>query len=203
MQRLTQEEAAAAGVVLGSAFLDDPLWTGVLASNDRRLSQLIEMFTALTRATVGAGGVAEATQGTRAVALWLPPGKDLGFVSMLRSGFALPRFAMKLPGPDRKRMMAVLRQIGDEKRTLMPEPHWYLSAVGVVPGQQGEGLGSSLVRAGLARAHHDGVPVYLETETDSNVTFYEHLGFRVIGEVTATGLGFPVWMLVWRPGDSG
>lgn len=186
--------------MLGNAFQDDPLWTGVFPETDTRPAQLIAMFTAVTRATLAARGVAEATPDTWAVALWLPPGKDLGLLSVLRSGFALPRFAMRLPAADRKRMLAVLRQIGRAKKELMPDPHWYLSAVGVAPKHQGQGLGSSLVRAGLARAHHDAVPVYLETETEYNVRFYEHLGFEVIGEVTASGLGFPVWMLVWRPG---
>lgn len=200
MKQLSQQDVAAAGIVLGHAFADDPLWLGVFSNEDLRPDQLVAMFTAVTKATLAADGVAEATPDTRAVGLWLPPGKDLGLLSVVKSGFALPRFAMKLPGSDRKRMLAVLRQIGNKRKELMHEPHWYLSAIGVTPEHQGEGLGSTLVRAGLARAHHDNVPVYLETETERNVMFYSHLGFEVVGEITATGLDIPVWMLVWMPG---
>ena len=156
------------------------------------------MFTALAKATVASRGVAQTTRGMDAVALWLPPGKDLGFWSMVRSGFALPRFAMGLPASDRNRMMAVLRQLEDLKKALMPDPHWYVAAIGVDPAQQGAGLGSRLMRAGMAWADRENAAIYLETEAEANVGFYEHLGFEVVEQVTAAGLDLPIWLMVRR-----
>jgi ribosomal protein S18 acetylase RimI-like enzyme len=161
------------------------------------------MFTGLTKMTIAARGFAETTRGIDAVALWLPPGMDLGLWAMVKSGFALPRFAMSLTGPDRKRMMAVLRQFEQRKKALMPDPHWYLSAIGVDPDRQREGLGSTLVQSGIRRADHDNTAVYLETETEGNVGFYRHLGFELIEQVTATGLGLPVWLMIKRPHAKG
>ena len=82
----------------------------------------------------------------------------------------------------------------------MPSPHWYLSAVGVDPARHGEGLGSALVRRGIERAERDGRPIYLETGTESNVRFYERLGFEVLEQSVATGLELPVWLMS-RPSD--
>ncbi len=192
-------EYACAGAVLGRAFQDDPLWAATFSDPDKRPEVLVKMFAGLTKAIVAAQGVAETTPSVDAVALWLPPGKEIGLWAMVRSGCALPRFAMSLPAQDRKRMMAVLRQLGERKKALMPDPHWYLAAVGVDPERRGEGLGSTLVRAGIRRADHENASVYLETETESNVGFYQHLGFEAIEEITATGLGLPVWLMMRRP----
>jgi ribosomal protein S18 acetylase RimI-like enzyme len=191
-------QIARAGEVLGRAFRDDPLWKMVISDPDRHADLLTAMFTAVTRATVAARGVAQTTPDIDAVALWLPPGRNLGFGSMVRSGFALPRFVrMLLPG-DRKRMMAVLGQLEKGRKALMPEPHWYLSALGVDPNRQGEGLGSTLLGAGVRRADRDGVPIYLETEVEENVRFYEGHGFEVIEQIDATGINIPIWILVRR-----
>ena len=85
----------------------------------------------------------------------------------------------------------------------MPTSHWYLAAIGVDPEHQGEGLGSTLVTSGLRRADLQNVPIYLETETEGNVGWYEGFGFEVIERVTATGLDLPVWLMVRRPTSVG
>ncbi|MFW2383171.1 MAG: GNAT family N-acetyltransferase, partial [Acidimicrobiales bacterium] len=183
---LPPQECKSAGAVLGRAFCDDPLWVAVFPDHELRPGLLTNMFTALAKATLAARGRAETTLRGEGVALWLPPGEDLGFWAMVKSGFTLPLFAVRLPGVDRKRMLAVLGQLGDRRNALMPDPHWYLSAIGVDPEHQGEGLGSALVRSGIHRADDGNMPIYLETETEGNVRFYENLGFEVIEEVTAT-----------------
>lgn len=80
----------------------------------------------------------------------------------------------------------------------MPNPHWYLEAIGVDPEREGRGFGSALVRAGMQRADRDQTPVYLETETERNVRFYKHLGFEVVEQTSAAGLNLPLWLMV-RP----
>ena len=199
---LSSSEHSRAGALLGRAFVDDPLWREIFSDPDTRPELLASMFTALTKATVAARGVAETSQELSAVALWLPPGRNVGFGAMVKSRFALPRFALALPADDRKRMLAVLSQLEERKKALMPNPHWYLAAVGVSPDRQGEGLGSALVRSGLRKADMGNVSVYLETETEDNVRFYAHLGFNVIEQVTAAGLDLPVWLMTRLPAGS-
>ena len=192
---LAPNECSQAGAVLGRAFRDDALWTVVLSDADQRPELLADMFAAVATTTLAAGGVAETTPSTQAVALWLPPGRDLGLWATVKARFALPRFVMKLPTRDRKRMLAVLRQLEGRKKALMTQAHWYLSAIGVDPEHQGQGLGTSLVRAGIERANNDDTAMYLETETAANVAFYQHLGFEVLEEIVAVGLDLPVWLM--------
>jgi len=200
--RLLPKDYSAAGGVLSRAFLDDPLWLALISDPQTRQTKLAQMFTGLAKATAAANGVAETTPGLEAVALWLAPGKELGWWPMVRSGMAMPRFVMTLPARDRRRMMAVLRQGDQRRRELMPRPHWYLEAIGVEPERQGAGVGSGLVGAGLRRADLDNTPVYLETQTERNVTFYEHLGFDVVEQTVATGLDLPLWLMIRPQSDT-
>ena len=199
---VSPEECAGAGATLGRAFHADPLWKAIFSDPDSRPEMLPRMFTALARATVAASGVAEATPALDAVALWLPPGRSIGLRATVRSGFALPRFVMKLGAADRKRMMGVLRQLEARRKALMPTRHWYLSAIGVDPERQGEGLGATLVQAGIQRADQESTSIYLETEAEDNVGWYQRFGFEVIDQIAATGLDLPVWLLM-RPASIG
>ena len=196
---MSPRDHARAGEVLAKAFRGDPLWSAVIPDEETRPAALAGMFTALANAVSAARGVGETTSGFESVALWLPPGREIGFRATLRSGFALPRFVSGLPSQERKRMLAVLAQLDEKRKESVPESHWYLSAVGVEPDSQGRGLGSALVRSGIAKAERDDAPIYLETETEGNVGYYEGLGFRVIDEIAATGLDLPIWLMIRPP----
>ncbi len=191
-------EYAEAGRLLGRAFQDDPLWMRLIHDPERRPELLVTMFTGLIKATVAARGVAEKTPELRGVALWLPPGRDIDAWATVRSGFAMTRFVMALPNRDRKRMMTVLGEVAERRKALVPEAHWYLAAVGVDQEHQHRGHGSALLRHGIRRADRDDAPIYLETETEANATFYQRLGFDVVDEFTPTVLDVPMWLMVRR-----
>ena len=63
------------------------------------------------------------------------------------------------------------------------EPHWYLAMLGVDPLLQGNGIGSALLRYGLARADEQAMLAFLETGKPSNIPLYERSGFEVLAEV--------------------
>ena len=54
----------------------------------------------------------------------------------------------------------------------------------------------------MSRAQRDNTPVYLETETEANVGYYERLGFDIVEQTIAAGLDLPIWLMIRRPGDS-
>ena len=117
---------------------------------------------------------------------------------LLDGVFSLVGFVMGLLTSERKRMMAVLSQVGDRRKALMPEPHWYIPAIGVDPQSQDMGFGSALMNHGIARADRDEAPIYLETETERNVSFYRSLGFDVIEEFTPKGVDVQMWFMARR-----
>jgi GNAT superfamily N-acetyltransferase len=79
-----------------------------------------------------------------------------------------------------------------------PEDHWYLQLVGTHPDWQRRGIGSRLINEGIEWARHEGLGVYLETETIENVAYYRHLGFDVRSEWDVAAGGPHMWGM-WHP----
>ena len=76
-------------------------------------------------------------------------------------------------------------------------PHYYLLAIGVLPGQQGRGIGTALMRPVLERCDREGVPGYLVCTTSRNIPLYERNGFRVTETLQMPTDG-PLQWLMWR-----
>jgi ribosomal protein S18 acetylase RimI-like enzyme len=77
------------------------------------------------------------------------------------------------------------------------EPHWYLGVLGVDRLAQSRGVGTALLSRWLAGVDRDGMPAYLETESEGNVRFYERAGFSLDGETSI--LGVRVWRMKRAP----
>ncbi len=73
------------------------------------------------------------------------------------------------------------------------EPHWHLDPLGVLPGMQGQGIGSQLLTHYCQLIDRTGKEAYHETDRPINVAFYERAGFKVVGEETI--LGFKSWYM--------
>ncbi|MBA3653343.1 MAG: N-acetyltransferase [Actinobacteria bacterium] len=83
---------------------------------------------------------------------------------------------------------------------LRPEvAHWYLGAVGTRPRSQRLGLAGAVLAPGLDAADSSRTPTFLETSSESNVAFYESLGFEVAGEVALPDGGPHVWAMLRAP----
>ena len=67
-----------------------------------------------------------------------------------------------------------------------PDPHYYLGVLGVAPGEQGRGIGSTLLASfcALSAADPRSAGVYLETANPANLPLYRRGGFAVTGEGT-------------------
>jgi GNAT superfamily N-acetyltransferase len=65
--------------------------------------------------------------------------------------------------------------------------------VGVDPERQGQGVGSAIIREGLALADRESRPCYLETSEPRNLAFYQRLGFVVLQEAILGRGGPKAW----------
>lgn len=138
---LGQKDRGAAGRVLARAFHDTDQWSAVLPDVSTRQDKLEQMFTGSMKLTSAACGVAERTEGFEAVAIWLPPGRRIGWWPMVKSGFASARFAVTPPFPNIRRLMGMLRQFEQTHEQQLPGPHWYLMALGVDPDHERRAYG--------------------------------------------------------------
>jgi ribosomal protein S18 acetylase RimI-like enzyme len=173
---------------LVAAFAGDPIirWSFTDAAT------YLDAFPALVGALGGAAfdtGAADEVADHAGGALWIAPQTPLdtdAIGALLHATVATAR----LP-----ELGDFLDQVGEHHPD---DAHWYLPFVGVDPTAQGRGLGSALLRHGLARADRDRLPAYLEASSPRNRALYERHGFVVTGEIR-TPTSPPLWPMWRRP----
>jgi ribosomal protein S18 acetylase RimI-like enzyme len=62
------------------------------------------------------------------------------------------------------------------------EPIYYLWFIGVDPNIQNKGTGSALLKDVIKQAELKNRPVYLETSTLKNLSWYKKFGFKIFSE---------------------
>lgn len=184
----TMNDVPGVARVLGRAFHSDPLFRWFFPDEARRKARTTRacaLMAGFGHVPSGYTTVVESREDpsrgpvVRGAALWSPPGAaSEGLAVTVRS---LPHW-IELVGLSR--LPAIARYAGRLRESAPDEPYWYLSMLGTDPVARGTGVGSRLLRAGLARADADGAPVYLETMNSANLGYYQRYGFRVVRTVS-------------------
>ena len=173
-------------IVLG--FSADPMARWASPEPAAYLARRDEFFDAFGGAAFDHGTAFVADDGA-AVATWLPPGVEADGERM----FAI--IAEQTPESRMDEMNALFAKMEEFHPR---EPHWYLPLIAADPARQGQGLGTALMEAAIARIDADGRPAYLESSNPRNIPLYERFGFERIGEIkTETS---PVNTPMMRPG---
>lgn len=187
------EEPRAVETLVG-AFAEDPGAVYLLPDAAQRAAGLAHVFGMELRYGLRYGRV-EGVPAAAAVAVWARPEHAWPtWGRMCRVGLLATPLVLGLTAT--WRMLHFQRVLGTTRRRLLNVPHWYLIALGVRPGFQGQGLGAALIRHGVERAQATGFPSYLETTNARNLPFYEQHGFRVVGEERLPYEGPRIWGLV-------
>ncbi len=202
---LRLEGRARAADALARAFAADAAYVDLVPDAARRLDVLRPMFGAVV-CYAHVFGVVTTTAEIEGAACRVAPGKlALTPWRVIRTGLRMGRAAGDLVramaglGRDaRRRFRRGEAHVDRVHARLMTRPHWYLWALGVVPEAQGKGIGGALLQPVLAQADAEGVPCYLETQTEDNVRFYERRGFDVVAadELPGQRVSLPMWYMV-------
>lgn len=179
--------------ILGRALASEPMISWPFRGRpDPEPVRATTLFRVLLEPYVDAGVVVEDGAG-RGCAAWIPPDR----LDVFEATDVVARDAIRHATDDGGARYARLWDwIGDH----MPdEPIWFLDMVGVDPAHQGRGVGTALIRFGLARSTRTGVPALLETGTPTNVPYYERFGFRVVDEGDVPDGGPHVWFMRREP----
>lgn len=144
-------------------------------------------------------GEAWTTSETYGVLFALPPGHtSLSIREYVRNGFLLTPLLLGLHCY--RQSMQCKSFVGRTQRELMrSRPHYYLWGLAVDPSQQGKGVGATLMRPLLTRADSEGMPIYLETHEERNVSYYKKHGFDLIHEVSIPKHNVPLWCMQRKP----
>jgi GNAT superfamily N-acetyltransferase len=168
--------------ILTEAFMDDPVMRWLFPDEgDRRRLQPLFHGAMLTRSNHEAYLIGQFD----GASIWMT-------LAAGQSPFPEPP---ETPGPD------LAATFGDNAGRLWElgptgQAHLYLPSMGVVPGRQGSGLGSAMLRHQLDRTDN-GLPAYLDASSPRNRAFYLRHGFDDLGEPVHLPDGPRIWPM-WR-----
>jgi GNAT superfamily N-acetyltransferase len=192
--RLPPERLDEAAAVLGRAVVDDPLCVYVLPDAQQRVSGVPLLMAMFLRLGLAHGEVWVTPPPITGVACWLSPAHStISEEDRIAAGWRDVQAAWGREAADRYRVF-----VGDRDGavgSLAPQPHWHLAWLGVEPGHQGQGIGSTLVRRMTDRADAEGVACWLFTFARRNVPVYEHLGFHVSLDTDLPSSGLRLWVM--------
>lgn len=95
--------------------------------------------------------------------------------------------------------MGALKPLVKDRKQNIKLSYYYLYLLGVDPEYQNKGYGGNLLRTMINQTDKDRIPLYLETENESIVPFYEHFGFRVAKIITLPKINIPMWEMMRIP----
>ena len=192
VQRAAPADVGVLSAALARAFDDDPLSLYLFGRPRSRAAGLTRFFALQMRHTYLRHGEVWTTDDRAGAAFWAPPAMPRpGAIDLIRILPVMPSLSIwGRKAPD------VVRLLAAYERARPRQAHWYLGTLGTDPDRQGRGVGSALLRVVLDRLDADGLPAYLESSKETNLSFYARHGFEVTGEIT-TPRGPTLW-LMWR-----
>jgi ribosomal protein S18 acetylase RimI-like enzyme len=186
-------------ITLDRAFATDSLFGWIFPDPVQRSQSLRAMNRVLVQYGLRYGRVTESNNGM-AVAIWILPGRTITAIGMIRCGMVGTAFRIGLRRL--AKFVCANEVMGQFRKKYAHEPHWRLLIIGVDPDLQGRGVGSALVKEGLARADDTNCPCYVETNEKRNMAFYERLGFVVVGTAPLGKGAPPGWAMRREPRPS-
>ena len=189
LYKIKKNDIKKAANVIVNAFSEDPMWKKVFKEEEmyRVISEVMVKF------PMKYGNVFSTSDNLEGVMGIMPPDKDMTVWRIIRCGaFFLSMKLVKL----RKEMELTEKKLKEEKKNLNLGPHIYLLIIGVSQEFQGKVFGGKLLRAIVEKAEIERKPIYLETQTESNVKLYEKYGFHVTKEIILPELNLPMWLMV-------
>ncbi len=192
---LQKADIKPASLMLARAFNNDPINSYAYPDEIERGKKLPYAYEFILRYGLRYGETHISSQQLEGIALWVRSNRvSMTLWRLIISGAFWPTLKM---GQDSGRRMQILsRYLEDKHKEMAPFPHWYLMLLGVDPEFQGKGYAGRLLRAMFALTGADGLPYYLETETERNVSFYEHFGFKVLDTCILPGTKLKLWLML-------
>ncbi|MEV0432102.1 GNAT family N-acetyltransferase [Nocardia sp. NPDC050413] len=172
-----------AAQVLGEAFADYP-WTNWCVAKDdhlQRISSLQRIY--LEHMALPYGSAYIDTTGHGVIA-FLPPDTPA-------PSAAVSAEIADLHGDRLDHLL-----VAEERMSTLPVPDgaWLLATIGTTPQSRGAGLGTALMKHGLAELDRGGRACWLDTSTERNLPLYQRFGFSVVDHITLDG-GLSVWRM--------
>ena len=188
----TADDLPAIGASLAAAFADDPVWTWMTGPRADWTPRATDWFSREAGAKLRGHAEVLVDDRCRGTAIWAPPGR---WRASTREGLAVALPSLRLFG---RRTLQGLKLVAMVEKHHPREPHWYLALLGTAPDAQGTGIGGALISTITRRCDRDGLPAYLESSKEENVSYYARHGFEVTEELRVGG-GPTLWAMWSEP----
>jgi ribosomal protein S18 acetylase RimI-like enzyme len=182
--------------VLARAFDADPFYVWLVRQDGPREARMRRTFENMARLLSVDLQETYTTSAVDAAAIWKPPGESR--LSIWKQLALLPAFAQATGWTRLPRLLRMMEYMEALHNELVPQPHFYLSVLGVDPDSQRRGLGSLLLQPVLSRCDKTDTKAFLETSHPDNLPFYARHGFELVREVKRPD--WPdFWLMVRNP----
>jgi ribosomal protein S18 acetylase RimI-like enzyme len=190
LYKIQKKDLKTAVSVLNDAFSEDSMWKEVFDDEDKN-RVLTEV---MVRFCLKYGNVLATSDNLEGVMAITPHDKDMTALRIIRSGAFF--LSMKIAS-ESKKMKVLSNAIEEAKKSLNLGPYIHLLIMGVSQEFQGKGFGGILLRAVIEKAETERKPIYLETQKEENINFYEKYGFSVKKKIILPEpLNLPMWLMV-------
>jgi len=196
---LTKENIPKAVETLKDAFSADPLWEKVFEEDPDKDKTLTAFFTCPLLYGMKFGKACATSPSAEGVAVWVPGRHaDMSMWGMLRSGALF--YGIKMGRKSVQNLAIISEQTGRMRKNLMRDQAYkYLTIIGVSSQAQGKGFGSKMMDTIKQECNDGGLNLYLETEKEENINFYEKHGFAVLEKINLPKLDLPMWLMLRKP----
>jgi ribosomal protein S18 acetylase RimI-like enzyme len=176
--------------VLTNAFSEDSMWKKVFDDEDKNriLTEVMVRF------CLKYGNVLSTSDNLEGIMAIAPHDKEMTTLRVILSGSFF--LSMKMRN-EAEKMKVLSKAVEEAKKSLNLSPYIHLLIMGVSQEFQGKGFGGKLLRALIEKAETEKKSIYLETQKEDNVNFYEKYGFSVKKKIIIPEpLNLPMWLMV-------
>lgn len=195
LYKIQKKDIQKASAVLADAFQNDPLWKKIFEGETDIKQKFSAFFETPIRYCLKYGDVYSNSENIEGICAWVPGNLSrMTMWRLMRSGAFKSTIKMARLG---KKMKPAFKQIEeDRKKNMKGRKFIYLQVIGVAPKFHGQGFGGKLIRALIEKSDREGIPIYLETETENNVKMYERFEFKLIKKITLPDINLPMWEMI-------
>ncbi len=187
-----EDQAELLAAILADSFEHDPVMNWVIPDP----SLYHGFFKLLSQQLILPNGHAYLDSQERGAALWLPPGVHFDVPTNWQQIWMVLKLVVKKGFKVLPRLEAVQETMS---RLHPTEPHYYLQSVGARQANQGQGVGSALIKQVTRICDEEQLPAYLESSSERNVPLYERHGFETFHEEQLGGNGPTMWFMLRSP----
>ncbi|KQC10794.1 MAG: hypothetical protein APR62_11190 [Smithella sp. SDB] len=174
---------------LAKAFDDDPIINWLVRKDKKRAEGINLLFQSCIKDLCLQHEHLFMTEDCSGGALWYPPGtSEIGYIKQLS---LIPKMIPVVAWTGLLRLARTLAKDPPEKN------YYYLQFIGVIPGNQGKGVGKALIKPVLDICDRENCGAFLKCSKETNIPFYRNFGFTVTKK-TFFGKDSPPLWLMWR-----